>query len=213
MTTEEIMAQEDPETLPLEGTTKAFLSSLLANFNMLIWGGAGSGKSSFVLKFATDLAETDTGTVLYYMSEEKIASGRLKARMDLMRAFSRNINFDDTGTFDRLVALVNTGVYRYVVIDSINMMNVGQDELVKLMKTFPEISWIFVAQATKGRDAYAGVAAIDHAVDTVIHTTNDKGHATAELKKHRDGPLNIHTIFEDKTSGVRTKEWVPAWKA
>jgi adenosyl cobinamide kinase/adenosyl cobinamide phosphate guanylyltransferase len=209
MTTEEIVKMDPPEALPLTGELRDFLTNLLAKFNMLIWGGAGSGKSSFVLRLANELAETDTGTVLYFMTEEKVASGRLKARMDLMKAYSNNINFDDVGTFDRLMTLVNTGLYRYVIIDSINMINVEQTKIVELMQTFPEVSWIFIAQATKGKNAYAGIQSLAHAVDTEIATSNDKGVGVAELKKHRDGPLKTHTIFGNK--GMRDPAWKKAW--
>lgn len=209
LTTKDVVNMEPPEALPLTGELKEFLSNLLAKFNMLIWGGAGSGKSSFVLRLANELAETDTGRVLYFMTEEKVASGRLKARMDLMKAYSENINFDDQGTFDRLTALVNTGMYRYVIVDSINMINVEQQRIVELMQTFPEVSWIFIAQATKGKNAYAGIQALAHAVDTEIATTNEKGTGMAELKKHRDGPLKSHTIFGNK--GMRDPQWTKQW--
>lgn len=209
LTTKDIVNMEPPEALPLTGELKEFLSNLLAKFNMLIWGSAGSGKSSFVLRLANELAQTDTGRVLYYMTEEKVASGRLKARMDLMKAYSENINFDDQGTFDRLTALVNTGMYRYVIVDSINMINVEQQRIVELMQTFPEVSWIFIAQATKGKNAYAGIQALAHAVDTEIATTNDKGTGMAELKKHRDGALKSHTIFGNQ--GMRDPKWTKQW--
>lgn len=209
MTTADIVAMDPPESLPLTGELREFLSSLLAKFNMLIWGSAGSGKSSFVLRLANELAETNTGRVLYFMTEEKVASGRLKARMDLMKAYSDNINFDDVGTFDRLTALVNTGMYRYVIVDSINMINVEQTRIVELMQTFPEVSWIFIAQATKGKNAYAGIQSLAHAVDTEIATSNDKGVGVAELKKHRDGPLKTHTIFGNK--GMRDPSFKKTW--
>ena len=209
LTTKDVVNMEPPEALPLTGELKEFLSNMLAKFNMLIWGSAGSGKSSFVLRLANELAETDTGRVLYFMTEEKVASGRLKARMDLMKAYSENINFDDQGTFDRLTALVNTGMYRYVIVDSINMINVEQQRIVELMQTFPEVSWIFIAQATKGKNAYAGIQALAHAVDTEIATTNEKGTGMAELKKHRDGPLKSHTIFGNQ--GMRDPRWTKQW--
>lgn len=209
LTTQEIVNMEPPQTLPLKGELRDFLSSLLAKFNMLIWGGAGSGKSSFVLRLANELAETNTGRVLYYMTEEKVSSGRLKARMDLMKAYSDNVNFDDHGTFDRLTALVNTGMYRYVIVDSINMINIEQTKIVELMQTFPEVSWIFIAQATKGKNAYAGIQSLAHAVDTEIATSNDKGTAVAELKKHRDGALKTHTIFGN--TGMRDPKWQAQW--
>lgn len=209
MTTRDVVSMEPPEALPLTGELREFLTNLLAKFNMLIWGGAGSGKSSFVLRLANELAETNTGRVLYYMTEEKVASGRLKARMDLMKAYSENINFDDHGTFDRLVALVNTGMYRYVIVDSINMINAEQTRIVELMQTFPEVSWIFIAQATKGKNVYAGIQSLAHAVDTEIATANEKGVGIAELKKHRDGPLKTHTIFGNK--GMRDASWKKSW--
>jgi len=209
LTTNDIVSMDPPESLPLTGEMREFLTNLLAKFNMLIWGGPGSGKSSFVLRLANELAETDTGRVLYYMTEEKVASGRLKARMDLMKAYSANINFDDAGTIDRLTALVNTGEYRYVIIDSINMLNTEQQKIVELMQTFPEISWIFIAQATKGKNAYLGIQALAHAVDTEIATSNDKGNGMAELRKHRDGPLKSHTIFGSK--GLRDPGWKKSW--
>ena len=209
LTTQEVINMDPPQTLPLKGEMRDFLSNLLAKFNMLIWGGAGSGKSSFVLRLANELAETNTGRVLYYMTEEKVSSGRLKARMDLMKAYSDNVNFDDHGTFDRLTALVNTGMYRYVIVDSINMINVEQQRIVDLMQTFPEVSWIFIAQATKGKNAYAGIQSLAHAVDTEISTANDKGTAVAELKKHRDGALKTHTIFG--STGMRDPGWQAQW--
>jgi adenosyl cobinamide kinase/adenosyl cobinamide phosphate guanylyltransferase len=209
LTTQEVINMDPPQTLPLKGELRDFLSSLLAKFNMLIWGGAGSGKSSFVLRLANELAETNTGRVLYFMTEEKVSSGRLKARMDLMKAYSDNVNFDDQGTFDRLTALVNTGMYRYVIVDSINMINIEQTKIVELMQTFPEVSWIFIAQATKGKNAYAGIQSLAHAVDTEIATANDKGTAVAELKKHRDGALKTHTIFGN--AGVRDPKWQAQW--
>lgn len=208
-TTQDVVNMPAPESLPLQGELKEFLTNLLAKFNMLIWGGAGSGKSSFVLRLANELAETNTGRVLYFMTEEKVSSGRLKARMDLMKAYSENVNFDDQGTIDRLTALVNTGMYRYVIVDSINMINAEQKTIVELMQTFPEVSWVFIAQATKGKNAYAGIQSLAHGVDTEIATTNEKGTATAELRKHRDGPLKTHTIFGN--SGMRDPKWKATW--
>lgn len=217
LTTDDVVMMTPPEKLLLTGEIKAFLGSLLTSFNMLVWGPAGTGKSSFLLKLADALARTGAGDVLYAMSEERISSGRLQQRINLLRAFNSTVYFDDSANFERLVTLINSGKYRFVVVDSINAFNVDQQLFIDLMKSFPEVSFVLTAQTDKSRREYKGLASLDHAVDTVIRTEHRDDGAVATTVKHRDGNLGSMKIFTVATAqsgnnGMRRETFTPSWK-
>ena len=119
------------------------------------------------------------------------------------------VHIDDSGNFANFVNLLNTGKYKFAVIDSMNMLrNVSNDELLQLMKEFPEVSFIIIAHANKDGKIYKGAGEIQFDVDTIIVVKQ----GVAETTKHRDGESGRKiNIFEHTKNNnpVKIKYRIP----
>ncbi len=162
---------------------RRLLGKIACPFMILIWGPRGQGKSTYSLILADELSRHDK--TLYFTSEEKIVDGRIKERCFRMGIFNSRLEFKD-GLFPDLQELVGTGEFKYIVIDSINMVGAKEDEVVKLIQANPKISFIVIAHASKDGKMYKGNSLLGHMCDTEIKVAN----AVASLIKHRDGSID-----------------------
>lgn len=144
-----------------------FGSNLPIPSNILIYGESGHGKSTWTIELAYYIAN-NLGNVLYNSSEEGIGE-------TLQRKFKgKNSNYLDISeakTYEELKKALKAKKYAFLVIDSVNDMDIKPNHLKELKLEDPNRSIIYIMQATKGGD-YKGGTTYKHDSDYVIRISN-----------------------------------------
>ncbi len=133
------------------------------DFKMIIYGESGNGKSTYAIEFANYLA-VNHGKVLYNSSEEGIG---LTLKRKLQKYDSENFNVSDCKDFKSLKKIVSKSEFQFIVIDSVNDMNISPKDLKELYSLNPDKAFILILQATKGGQ-YKGSTEIAHDCDIII---------------------------------------------
>lgn len=135
-------------------------------FSALLHGMPNSGKSSFALLLACELARL--GPVFYALAEERIKAGTIRQRAQDLGINHHNVFFEEITSLDHLHELFPK--YKAVIVDSINRIPDGRgklvdpEEVLHLRLEHPQTIPIFVSQDTKDGQ-YRGGAGIKHDVD------------------------------------------------
>jgi predicted ATP-dependent serine protease len=222
------------QRLGLRGDWHAFVGSVPATeqWTMLVSGPSGSGKSSFCLGLAKELSRF--GHVLYVAAEERLKSGTIRIRAKVMHITSQRIWIYDTISISDVVEELKTGRYAYCLIDSVQELRATVEESLELKEQFPDISFIFVAQADAAERRSLGGHKVKHMVDIRVWTeAEDDGSRWAVNLKNRyaptksrlhlytpagftptegskSGPITISTIKNQRTKGVRNRWELPS---
>lgn len=174
---------------------QTLLERIRIPFQILLWGKAGGGKSTFAVRMCNELSQH--GKVLYHTSEEELQTGRFIDRMKLMGAETDKIKFSE-GRFPELLTALNSEKFDFAVVDSMNRIGVATEELNEMMKEFKSAqgtSFIIIAHADKTGKIYKGDSGVAHDVDTEINITE----GIAQAIKHRDGETGKQvSIFPSK---------------
>ena len=150
--------------MTLKGKFKKLIGDPSEPFKIMIYGKAGSGKSSLSLQFAQHLAELGK-KVLYVAHEEKFGY-TLQEKMRRYNIAHRNLFIVDTMP-------ANFKGYDVVFIDSINSVGYEPEELRKLDGSK---SYVYVFQCTKDGN-FRGSQEFEHDVDTSICVEEMTAHA------------------------------------
>ncbi|MCQ2607734.1 MAG: DNA repair protein RadA [Bacteroidales bacterium] len=150
--------------LPFTGKWKELIGQPSEPFKIMIYGKAGSGKSSCSLQFAQYLAELGK-KVLYVADEEKFGY-TLQEKMKRFGIAHKNLSI-----IDKMPS--NTSEFDIVFVDSINSIGYEPEDLRKLDKGQ---SWVYVFQATKEGN-FRGSQEFEHDVDTSIVVEDMKAHS------------------------------------
>jgi GTPase SAR1 family protein len=189
-----------PNFIPLN-RTQLLLEKIAKPFRMMIWGRQGSGKSSLALMFAEDVSHY--GKTLCVLTDEKTISGRIGQTIGRLNINAKNILFNDRMDYSRLREfLTKNAQIEYVVIDSINELNVPEQSIVDLMNDYAEVSFVFVCQSTKDGKNHSSFGNLAYKVDTEITVENLK----AIARKHRDGRTGIEFSILDKRAQRQVKK-------
>ena len=137
--------------LELSEGFKESLGELEEVFVMIVWGQSGQGKSNFLMQFVKELCKH--GLVMYVGLEE----GHTKTMQNLILRHLSNdengrVRFADHGTtLEKLIAYLRKKKSpKYVIIDSLQYLNITYDDYKKLKEMFPKKSFIFISHA-KGK--------------------------------------------------------------
>ncbi len=104
------------DPLPLSARFQKFFRNMPKIFKMIIWGSPGSGKSTFVLDLANELASLGYGKVLYMAAEEKPDAGGFRNRAELTGANSPYVDILDSERLEDLEQVLRSakgGVLHY----------------------------------------------------------------------------------------------------
>ncbi len=189
----------EQDFLPLSPRFAPFLGKLPANngFSFLVFGGAGSSKSSLCLQLAAEMQHF--GKVLYVCAEEAIGNGTIQLRAHQLGISGGEIDLLDETDHDTLVRILHRDEYSFCFVDSITTMTDGDEradprQIIYLTKRFPHIGFFFVSQATKGRTQHAGAASLEHDVDASILVSGQGAEPRfANIHKSRFG-ATVHQI-------------------
>lgn len=181
---------------------------------VLIGGSPGVGKSTLLLKIASNLAKQGK-KVLYVSGEESKA--QIKLRADRLEANTPNLFLLTELCLENILGQLHKNDYSILIIDSIQTLYSNKItsaagsitqvreitfELMRLSKAF-NISTFIIGHITK-EGSIAGPRVLEHMVDVVLYFEGD---ATKELRilrgfKNRFGGTSEVGIFEMTAKGL-----------
>ena len=134
------------------------------NFHIMIFGRPKSGKSIFTVQFSKYLASL--GKVLYIASEEGF-SATLQQKIREFGMSNPNLDFANFRDFEQIRETVINSDYNFVVIDSINFINLDPEDIEVLKAENPAKAFITIQQATKSGQ-FRGSQQFAHNCDIVV---------------------------------------------
>lgn len=133
------LAETEIKTLELPGAWKQWLGRPAPNFDMVVYGGPGSRKTTLLLMLADDLAAM--GKKIAFATSEEFGSPTLASKVKYLNV--QDVDF--AGHYKDF----DLQQYDVLFIDSINDMRVTLDEYKALRKQYPHLAVIFILQSTK----------------------------------------------------------------
>jgi DNA repair protein RadA/Sms len=182
---------------------------------LLMAGQPGIGKSTLLLQVAGEVGNTHP--VLYASGEE--SAGQVKIRAERLGANTREqLHFVASTSADDIAATIRSGVYKLVIIDSIQTLSL--DEITSAPGTVSQITnssnvviraakeagaaVVLVGHVTK-EGSIAGPKVLEHLVDVVLQFEGDRygGFKVVRAVKNRFGSTSEAAIFEMYEQGLR----------
>jgi len=168
------------DKLDFSGKWLDFIGNPSRGFTMMIYGKPKYGKSYLAVDFAGYLARNH-GRVLYVAREE----GFDDTLQDKLR--EKDVAHDALDVADHLPK--NLSGYEFVFLDSINRLDLSPDDIGRLEKKYPGISFIYVFQTNKGGD-FKGSMEFKHNIDSVVEVP-EKGLAVQYGRYNQGGEMRI----------------------
>ncbi|MCZ6132765.1 DNA repair protein RadA [Campylobacter ureolyticus] len=181
---------------------------------VLIGGSPGIGKSTLLLKIASNLAKKSL-KVLYVSGEESLS--QIKLRADRLNAVSKNLYLLAEISLENIKNELLQNEYKFLVIDSIQTLysdaitsapgSVSQVREItfELMRIAKEkgISVFIIGHITK-EGSIAGPRVLEHMVDVVLYFEGDSSKELRVLRgfKNRFGSTSEVGIFEMSDKGL-----------
>lgn len=150
------------ETYPFTGDWEKILGEPDIRFSTLIRGEAKSGKSTYCAKFAQYVSQF--GKVLYVSAEERINSKTLQNRIKSCGVTSDKVRFVHTKRLSDIDALIKTGGYRFVILDSIQHIQMTLQDFEDLRHKYKRRKLSFHAVMQMG----VNITQWKHEVDVLI---------------------------------------------
>jgi len=147
------------EKLGFTGKWLELIGDPSPGFRMMVSAPPKFGKSFMSLELAAYLVE-HFGNVLYVASEEKIDATLQQKILSIPALHS-----DDFVVTEYLPN--DLSKFDFVFIDSVNDLQLKPEELQNLKVRFPNTSWVYVFQYTKG-NRFKGSLAFEHNMDIVV---------------------------------------------
>ena len=168
------------DSIGFQGKWLDFIGDPSKGFTAMVFGKPKMGKSYLCIDFAGYLARNH-GKVLYVAKEEKLDATLQKKLNDT------NVKHPNLFVSDFLPEDVSG--YDFVIIDSVNKMELQPSDLDTLKANNPGVSFIYVFQTTKEGN-FSGSNHFQHDVDVVIEIP-EKGKATQNGRFNQGGEMEI----------------------
>ncbi len=165
------IAERNIETYPFTGEWNKILGEPDIRFSTLIRGEAKSGKSTYCAKFAQMCSQF--GRVLYVSAEERLNSKTLQNRLELCNVTSQKVRFIHTRNIEDIEKTIQTGGFRFAIIDSIQHVDMSYQEFEALRTKFKrrKLSWHLVMQMG------VSIKKWKHEVDVLVEVKDGKAYA------------------------------------
>ena len=180
----------------------------------LIGGSPGVGKSTLLLKTASNLSENGKN-VLYVSGEE--SAGQIKMRANRLGANQKKLYLLSEIRLEQILIELEHRNYDFLIIDSIqtiyseaitsapgSVTQVRQItfELMRVAKE-KELATFIIGHITK-EGSIAGPRVLEHMVDTVLYFEGDSSQELRILRgfKNRFGPTSEIGVFEMRSEGL-----------
>lgn len=180
-------------SLNFTGAWEQFIGCPTYNFNCIIHGMPGGGKSTLAIQFAKYLSD-NFGKVVYISGEEGI-SKTLQNKFMLTESLSGNIDVADLRSYEDIIRNISTESYRFIFIDSLNTMKISVDELRELRNRYKGSAIITISQATK-EGLIRGSNELVHDCD--VHVVVEDGIATTPKNRFRIAGETAYSVFSEK---------------
>ena len=180
----------------------------------LIGGSPGVGKSTLLLKIASNIASTNKN-VLYVTGEE--SSGQIKLRANRLNSNIDSLYLLSEIRLEQVLIELEHRTYEFLIIDSIQTIysqnitsapgSVTQVRQItfELMRIAKEknIAIFIIGHITK-EGSIAGPRVLEHMVDTVLYFEGDSSQELRILRgfKNRFGPTSEIGVFEMRSDGL-----------
>lgn len=192
------LSRREFEGLALAEPFLSLLGFIEWAFSMLVWGRAGSGKSTFAMGLAKALlpfAKARGKRVLYVSSEEgpHMTSSMRAARLGALDADLLISDFDTIQSLRE--AILKHGV-QFLIVDSVTVVDPTTDEAKRFLQWLRKegIGVALIAHALKSGDSYKGNSRLGHDIYTEVRCyTQERPDGeevhVAETVKNRYAPL------------------------
>lgn len=159
---------------------------------LLIWGPAGSGKSTFALALADELATN--GPALYVSAEEGV-SKTVRDRINRLEAKHPDLYVAEYLSLEKIKLQVRQTGARFVMLDSISQIDPSSARFAALAKEFQHdgIGLAVIAHATKDGKNYKGPTSVGHNPDVIIRVAGSE--ATTTKNRYAQTPVSIDVPF------------------
>lgn len=164
------------ETLRLDPEWSEIIGFPASNFDMMVHGQPGHGKTVWLLKFAKYLA-SKFGKVLFVTKEEHGA-------MTLTNKVNE-FNFKSPNLFySSHIDGIDLSQFKFVFLDSINVLKLTLDDYIRLRERYPNTAFISILQTTKD-GKFKGGKDWEHEVEIAVEIHQRK----PRVYKNRYGVL------------------------
>lgn len=163
------------QTIPITEEWEEAIGLPEINFRMLVWGPSGSGKTTFVLKLCKELSRHGK---VYYNSTEQ---GEGKTIQDAFKYCKMEevepgkFMLGDRDTFDEMLEKLKRNRSKFIVIDSLQYMNLTTEQYKRLIRRYPRKAFIIISWEGSGGNPKGEYAkAIRYMVDIKTYVKNGR---------------------------------------
>lgn len=171
------ISERNIEYYPFDGKWKKIFGSPDIRFSTLVRGEAKSGKSSFLAQFAQYVSQW--GRVLYISAEERLNSLTLQKCLELYNVTSPKVRFSDVRDVKFIDQLIQTGGYRFIIIDSVQHCNMSLDDWIELKLKYKrrKLSWHLIMQMG------VNITRFKHEVDALVEVKDGIASVSGRFKE------------------------------
>ena len=189
------------KTINLAPEWRKYIGHPEENFKMIVYGESGGGKTSFVMRLCVALAEL--GKVYYNSIEEgegKSIQDALK-RANVAQCKPGSFMLGDRDSFEDMVEkLAQKRSAMFVVIDSLQYINLTEDQYKRLVATFPRKAFIIISWSSGPTPKGNNAKAVEYMADVKTYVSN----GTA-ISRSRFGPTEPFEVYPPRQTEVKPK--------
>lgn len=174
-----------------------FFGNPSKNFHLMVFGRPKNGKSIFTVQFAKYLSTL--GKVLYIASEEGF-SATLQQKIREFGMANPNLDFGNFRDYEQIRDVLANNHYSFVVIDSINFINLEPEDVEVLKAENPGTAFITIQQATKGGQ-FRGSQQFAHNCDMIVEIVDGVAYHTGRFAPPSEMAV-FTTPFDSKSKKV-----------